>query len=56
MEVIFFIIYHYLSIISNLGFHYSLKYYHFQSYIYMRVSASAYLNYKFPEFHINELL
>ena len=52
MEVIFSIIYHYLSIISNLGFHHSLKYYHFQSYVYMRVYASAYLNYKFSGFHM----
>ena len=55
MEVIFSIIYHYLSIISNLGFHHSLKYYHFQSYVYMRVYASAYLNYKFPGFHTSPL-
>jgi len=50
MEVISSIIYHYLSIISNLDFHHSLKYYHFQSYIYMRVYTSTYLNYKFPGF------
>jgi len=47
MKVISSIIYHYLSIISNLGFHHSLKYYHFQSYVYMRVYTSTYLNYKF---------
>jgi hypothetical protein len=50
MEVISSIIYNYLSIISNLGFHHSLKYYHFQSYVYMRVYTSTYLNYKFPGF------
>jgi hypothetical protein len=50
MKVISSIIYHYLSIISNLGFHHSLKYYHFQSYVYMRVYTSTYLNYKFPGF------
>jgi len=51
MEVIPSIIYHHLSIISNLGFHQSLKSYHFQYYVYMRVCISAYLNYKFPGFH-----
>jgi hypothetical protein len=55
MEVIFSIIYHYLSIISNLGFHHSLKYYHFQSYVYIRVYASVYLNYKFPGFHMGKM-
>jgi hypothetical protein len=52
MEVIPSIIYNYLSIISNLDFHHSLKSYHFQSYVYMRVYTSAYLNYKFSGFHI----
>jgi len=47
MEVIPSIIYHYLSVISYLGFHHSLRSYHFQSYVYMRVYTSAYLNYKF---------
>jgi hypothetical protein len=50
MEVISSIIYHYLSIISNLGFHHSLKYYHFQLYVYMWVYTSTYLNYKFLGF------
>ena len=56
MEVISSIIYHYLSIISNLGFHHSLKYYHFQSYVYMRVYTFTYLNYKFPGFSHSPLL
>jgi len=50
MKVISSIIYHYLSIISNLGFHHSLKYYHFQSYVYIRVYTFIYLNYKFSGF------
>jgi hypothetical protein len=52
MEVIPSIIYHYLSIISYLDFHHSLRSYHFQSYFYMRVYTSTYLNYKFSGFHI----
>jgi hypothetical protein len=52
MEVIPSIIYHYLSIISYLDSHHSLRSYHFQSYFYIRVYTSAYLNYKFSEFHI----
>ena len=50
MKVISSIIYHYLSIISNLGFHHSFKYYYFLSYVYMRVYTSVYLNYKFSGF------
>jgi hypothetical protein len=52
MEVIPSIIYHYLSIISNLSFLHSSRSYHFQSYVYMRVYTSIYLNYKFSGFHI----
>jgi hypothetical protein len=52
MEVIPSIIYNYLSIISNLDFHHSLKSYTFHSYVYMSVYTSSYLNYKFSGFHI----
>jgi len=51
MEVIPSVIYHYLSIISYLGFHHSLTSYHFQSCVYMEVYTSVYLNYKFLGFH-----
>jgi len=56
MEVIPFIIYHHLSIIFYLVFHRSLRLYHFQSYIYMRVYTSVYLNYKFQGFHNTDSL
>jgi len=51
MEVIPSIIYHYLSIIFYLGFHHSLRSYHFQSYVLMKVYTTVYLNYKFLGFH-----